>query len=150
MPVFLLKKRPLFARFLKKLSPFVEIATLCYPSARCWYPPRARIYKSFNAKKSPLFQTGVAASEDGPQCALVGALRPVHGRGQRQRRQAPHHLLRPRGLPLLHPLPRGRQLPHLPRPMHQDHPPQQQGAPGRTFANCGRARAMLTRTCVWP
>ena len=24
------------------------------------------------------------------------------------------------------------------------------GEPGRTFANCIRARSMLTRTCVWP
>ena len=32
--LFLLKKRPLFARFFKKLSPFVEIATL-YQVSEC-------------------------------------------------------------------------------------------------------------------
>jgi len=30
LPVFLLKKRPLFARFFTKLSPFEEIATLFF------------------------------------------------------------------------------------------------------------------------
>lgn len=36
LPVFLLKKRPFFARFFIKLSPFEELVTLAYNTGETW------------------------------------------------------------------------------------------------------------------